>query len=132
MAHRKLYILSILSILFINSFISIPAFATNQPYPSPILDVNHSGTATGSAVTVLQDGSSQSATYRNNCMLQNNGTHNMYYIFGGGTATTGSKVLPAGAIMYCSDGVYVSSQALSLLGTSGDSYALTESFLRGN
>lgn len=103
-----------------------------QVSPTPQTDVDHSGTATGSSVEVLADGSSV-AGYRVDCFLQNNGTNVMYYFFGsaGSTATTSSKRLTPGAIMNCNDGVTVSSQALELLGTTGDTYSLTESFSRG-
>lgn len=98
-------------------------------YPAIQTDVGHDGTATGAAVKVLNDGATNPG-YRIDCVLQNNGTHNMFYVFGGGVATSGSRVLLPGNLMYCSNGITISSQALSLLGTSGDKYSLTESFLR--
>lgn len=112
-----------------------------QVSPTPAGDVPHNGTATGSAVTVLNDGTS-AAGYRTDCHLQNNGTHVMYYKFGlpgapggtGGTAspaTTADMQLAPGNSMYCNNGVTISSTALSLLGTSGDAYVLTEQFVRG-
>lgn len=100
-----------------------------QVSPTPETQVDHSGTATGSAVTVLVAGSS-GVGYRVDCFLQNNGTHVMYYSFTG-TATSGSKQLAAGTSMNCLDGVSVTVTALSLLGTASDAYALTESFVSG-
>jgi hypothetical protein len=123
---RKIASLLTISLLVISN----ASIAANvQPYPSPVQDIDHSGTGTGSAVVVLKDGGQQ--TPRINCLLQNNGSHNMYYLFGGGVATTSNRVLIPGMIMYCSDGITVSTSQLSLLATSGDSYSLTESFLIG-
>lgn len=105
-----------------------------QVSPTPAADVSHNGTATGSAVTVLQDGSS-GTQYRTDCHLQNNGTHVMYYQFGTPgvvvPATTASLQLQPGFDMYCNNGVTISSTALSVLGTVGDTYALNEQFVRG-
>lgn len=121
-----------------------------QVSPTPAQDISRNGTSTGSAVMVLQDGTSV-AGYRTDCTLQNNGTHVMYYNFeavgvcpsssggassctsGGNapTVTTASKQLPVGGIMNCNNGVTISSTALSILGTNADTYALTEQFVRG-
>lgn len=105
-----------------------------QVSPTPAADVAHNGTATGSAVTVLADGTSV-AGYRTDCHLQNNGTHVMYYQFGTPgvvvPATTSSLQLQPGFDMYCNNGVTISSTSLSVLGTSGDTYALNEQFVRG-
>lgn len=100
-----------------------------QVSATPEIQLDYSGTATGSSVKVLSDGSS-TAGYRTDCFLQNNGTHVMYYSFLH-VATSADKQLAAGNIMNCADGVTISSQALNLLGTNNDAYALTESFVRG-
>jgi hypothetical protein len=115
-----------------------------QVSPTPAIDIPHNGTVTASAVVVLQDGTSQ-AGYRVDCTFQNNGTHPMYYKFEfagvcpagssigscTGTVTTADKQLPANGTMNCNNGVTISSTALSILGTAGDTYALTEQFVRG-
>jgi len=100
-----------------------------QVSPTPSMQVDHSGTATGSAVSVLSAGSITGG-YRTDCFLQNNGAHTMYYSFTG-TATSSSKELAPTYIMKCTNGVNAESGALSLLGTSGDAYSLTESFTSG-
>lgn len=121
-------------------------FTTNaaQVSPTPGFDIDHSGSTPTTATVVLQDGTSV-ASYRTDCTLQNLGTHTLFYKFeavgvcpvgttiGGctGTVTTGSKQLAPGNVMNCNDGVTISSTALSILGTSGDTYALTEQFVRG-
>lgn len=118
-----------LTLVLLSHLSGITLAANVQPYPSPVQDIDHSGTGTGSAVVVLKDGGQQSP--RINCLLQNNSQDNMYYLFGGGVAGTGSRVLAPGSIMYCSDGITVSTSALSLLASSGDKYSITESFLIG-
>lgn len=100
-----------------------------QVSPTPQTSVDHNGTATGSAVTVLAAGSSVSS-YRVDCTLQNTATHVMYYSFGS-TATTASMQLQPGGVMNCNNGVTVDSQALSLLGTAADTYVLSEKFVAG-
>lgn len=112
-----------------------------QVSPTPAGDVPHNGTATGSAVTVLNDGTSVNG-YRTDCHLQNTGVHVMYYKFqlpGAGITGTGLSIVPAtstdlqlqpGDSMYCNNGVTISSTGLSLLGTAGDTYALNEQFSR--
>ena len=110
---------------------SLIGFSTQaaQVSPTPVYQVDDSGILGASAVIVFQDGSS-SAGYRSDCFVQNKGMNPMYYSFTG-TATTSSKVLASGASFTCSSGTTVDSQALSLIGTSGDSYSATESFIRG-
>lgn len=100
-----------------------------QVSPTPATDVRRDGTATGSDVVVLQDGST-GGSYRVDCTLQNNSASIMYYAFGVAATTLTTQLAP-GAIMKCNNGVTVSSQALHLLGTSNAAYALSEQFVRG-
>lgn len=109
-------------------FFNLPTFAA-QVSPTPQTTIDHSGTSDGVVHTVLSAGSSVTG-YRVDCFLQNNGTHTMYYSFTG-VATTSSKQLGAGGAIVCNNGVTVDSQALSLLGTNGDIYSLTEAFVVG-
>lgn len=99
-----------------------------QVSPTPEVDTPVSGTADGTAHVIMQNGSSI-AGYRVDCFLQNQGTHTMYYAFGH-TATIADKQLPPAGSMNCDNGPNVSSEALSLLGTSGDTYTGTEAFVR--
>lgn len=102
-----------------------------QVSPTPVSQVDHSGTATGSAVTVLTANTCAGSTgCRADCTLQNTGANVMYYSFTG-TATSSSRQLQPGFIMNCSGGVSVDQTALSLLGTNGDTYSLSESFPTG-
>lgn len=105
-----------------------------QVSPTPAYSVTHNGTATGAGVLVLSDGTSAGG-YRTDCTLQNNGTHVMYYKFelpgiATSSVTTADKQLLAGASMNCNDGVTLDSTGLSVLGTNGDTYALSEQFVR--
>lgn len=99
--------------------------------PTQVSQVDHSGTATGSAVTVIPANTcGASGGCRQDCFLQNNGNNPMYYSFTG-TATTSSKQLLPENIMNCNNGIVVDQTALSVLGTAGDTYAATESFITG-
>lgn len=111
------------------------AVLAGQVSPTPASSISHNGTATGSGVLVLSDGSSV-AGYRTDCTLENNGSHVMYYKFelpgvAVSSVTTSDKQLPAGGSMNCNNGVTLDSTGLSILGTSGDTYALSEQFVRG-
>lgn len=102
-----------------------------QVTPTQVSQVDHSGTATGSAVVVIPANTcSGSNGCRLDCFLQNNATNVMYYSFTG-TATTSSKQLLPGAVMNCNNGVVVDQTALSVLGTNLDKYSATESFITG-
>lgn len=120
-----------------------------QVSPSPAADISHNGPSPTSATMVLQDGTSN-AGYRTDCLLQNNGTHTLFYKFElvgvcptgvtigsctsgafAPTVTTADKQLAPGVSLNCNNGVTISSTALSILGTSGDTYALSEQFVRG-
>lgn len=115
-----------------------------QVSPTPAFDIDHSASTPTTATVVLQDGTSI-AGYRTDCLLQNNGTNILYYKFETvgvcpvgstigsctGTVTNQSRQLAPGLTMNCNNGVTISSTALSILGTTGDKYSLTEQFVRG-
>lgn len=102
-----------------------------QVSPTPVAQVDHSGTVDGSAHVVLTANTcGGSGGCRYDCFLQNKGSNVMYYSFTG-VATNGSKQLPPGAVMNCNNGVAVDQTGLSLLGTAADTYSLTESFMTG-
>lgn len=63
-------------------------------------------------------------TGRNACMIQNNGTHNMYVYFGpiANAITPSSVTLAAGASIQCNAGDVVLKDQVSVTGTSGDKF----------
>lgn len=126
MIRNKYWLLATVAGLLVNG----GAFAA-QVQPTPQKQIDHSGTATGSAVTVLVANTCGASNgCRTDCTLQNTGANVMYYSFTG-TATTTSRQLQAGFVMNCAGGTTVDQGALSLLGTNGDTYSLSEAFATG-
>lgn len=122
-----------LSIILAALLVSSTSMAA-QVSPTPAADIGHNGSTPTSGTVVLNDGSTVNG-YRTDCLLQNNGVNILYYKFetagsNVATVTTGDKQLGPGTSMSCNNGVTISSTALSIMGSSGDKYALSEQFVR--
>lgn len=106
--------------------VSLPTFAQTPvvTYPYGVTSYNASEkiTVTNTFQSVFT--ASGINTGRNACMIQNNGTHNMYVYFGSiaNAITPSSVTLAAGASIQCNAGDVVLKDQVSITGTSGDAF----------
>lgn len=105
---------------------AVPAMAQQQvtTLPAPRTAGNVSSTI---AVTNTFQSVFAQASGRNDCAIQNNGTNTMWVFFGAIASATKatSFQLPAGATLNCGHNGTISTDQVSITGTSGDAFVAT-------
>lgn len=107
----------------------IPALAFAQA-PVQTFPLPRTISATGTTIVVTNKFQSAlvAAPNRVNCIVQNNGTHNMFVYFGtlANATTSNSIILAANWSISCNNYGVVTTQDVNITGTSGDAFVANQ------